>query len=82
VPMLLPDYRQQRLLALKHTFVRTHRVRRLERAELPPCYMLCNLYGRNPAGVWGSSAGALGRRTGSTTAPSRSVAVRLGDCRP
>src|SRR5215831_6381666 len=29
-----PDYRQQRLLALKHTFMRTHKVRCRERAEL------------------------------------------------
>ena len=40
-----PDYRQQRLLALKHTFVHTHKVRRRERAELTALLHALHLYG-------------------------------------
>ena len=40
-----PDYRQQRLLALKHTFRRTHKVRRRERAELAALLHALHLYG-------------------------------------
>ena len=40
-----PDYRQQRLLALKHTFRRTHKVRRRERAELAALLQALHLYG-------------------------------------
>jgi hypothetical protein len=40
-----PDYRQQRLLALKHTFMRTHKVRRRERAELAALLHALHLYG-------------------------------------
>ena len=40
-----PDYRQQRLLALKHTLVRTHKVRRRERAELAALLHALHLYG-------------------------------------
>jgi hypothetical protein len=40
-----PGYRQQRLLALKHTFLRTHKVRRRERAELAALLHALHLYG-------------------------------------
>ena len=40
-----PDYRQQRLLALKHTWMRTHKVRRRERAELTALLHALHLYG-------------------------------------
>src|SRR5215475_8447878 len=40
-----PDYRQQRLLVLKHAFVRTHKVRRRERAELAALLHALHLYG-------------------------------------
>jgi hypothetical protein len=40
-----PDYRQQRLLALKHAYVRTHKVRRRERAELFALCHALHLYG-------------------------------------
>jgi len=50
-----PDYRQQRLLALKHTFVRTHRVRRRERAELAALLHALHLYGE-PCGWCGAAA--------------------------
>jgi Subtilase family len=40
-----PDYRQQRLLALQHAFVRTHKVRRRERAELAALLQALHLYG-------------------------------------
>ena len=40
-----PDYRQHRLLALKHVFVRTHKVRRRERAELAALLHALHLYG-------------------------------------
>jgi hypothetical protein len=40
-----PDYRQQRLLVLKHAFVRTHKVRRRERAELTALLHALHLYG-------------------------------------
>src|SRR5215510_5893252 len=40
-----PDYRQQRLLALKHTFMRTHKVRRRERTELAALLHALHLYG-------------------------------------
>jgi hypothetical protein len=39
------DYRQQRLLVLKHAFVRTHKVRRRERAELAALLHALHLYG-------------------------------------
>jgi len=39
------DYRQQRLLALKHAFVRAHKVRRRERAELAALLHALHLYG-------------------------------------
>ncbi len=40
-----PDYRQQRLLALKHAFVRTNKIRRRERAELIALLHALHLYG-------------------------------------
>src|SRR5215467_11587372 len=40
-----PDYRQHRLLALKHTFTRTHKVRRRECAELAALLHALHLYG-------------------------------------
>jgi hypothetical protein len=40
-----PDYRQQRLLALKHTYVRTHKVRHRQRAELAALLHALHLYG-------------------------------------
>jgi hypothetical protein len=40
-----PDYRQQRLLALKQRFERTHKVRRRERAELAALLHALHLYG-------------------------------------
>ena len=40
-----PDYRQHRLLALQHTFMRTHKVRRRERAELAALLHALHLYG-------------------------------------
>jgi len=40
-----PDYRQQRLLALKHAFVRTNKIRRRERAELTALLHALHLYG-------------------------------------
>ena len=40
-----PDYRQQRLLALKHAYVRTHKVRHRERAELIALCHALHLYG-------------------------------------
>ena len=40
-----PDYRQQRLLALKHAYVRTHKVRHRERAELLALCHALHLYG-------------------------------------
>jgi hypothetical protein len=40
-----PDYRQQRLLALKHAFVRTQKIRRRERAELAALLHALHLYG-------------------------------------
>jgi len=79
VPMLAsPDYRQQRLLALKHTFVRTHRVRRRERAELAALLHALQPVRRTLRVVWGSSAGAPGEATGAPQTPSRSVAGAAG----
>src|SRR5262249_13499697 len=40
-----PDYRQQRLLVLKHAFARIHKVRRRERAELAALLHALHLYG-------------------------------------
>jgi hypothetical protein len=40
-----PDYRQQRLLALQHAYVRTHKVRHRERAELAGLLHALHLYG-------------------------------------
>lgn len=40
-----PDYRQQRLLALKHAFVRTKKIRHRERAELAALLHALHLYG-------------------------------------
>jgi len=39
------DYRQQRLLALKHVYMRTHKVRHRERAELTALLHVLYLYG-------------------------------------
>ena len=56
-----PDYRQQRLLALKHTFMRTHKVRRRERAELAALLHALHLYGE-PRWWCDAAARALRRR--------------------
>jgi hypothetical protein len=40
-----PDYRQQRLLALKHAWARTHKVRRRDRVELAALLHALHLYG-------------------------------------
>lgn len=40
-----PAYRQQRLLALKHTWARTHKVRRRDRRELAALLHALHLYG-------------------------------------
>jgi hypothetical protein len=40
-----PDYRQQRLLVLKHAFVRTQKIRRRERAEVAALLHALHLYG-------------------------------------
>jgi hypothetical protein len=50
-----PDYRQQRLLALKHVLVRAHKIRRHERAELAALLHALHLYGEP---CWWCGAGA------------------------
>jgi hypothetical protein len=57
-----PDYRQQRLLALKHTFMRTHKVRRRERAELAALLHALHLYGEP---CWWCDAAATEPCTGN-----------------
>ena len=64
-----PDYRQQRLLAFKHTYVRTHKIRHRERAELAALLHALHLYGEpcwwcgaaaaEPCVGDGNTAGAL-----------------------
>jgi hypothetical protein len=51
-----PDYRQQRLLALKRAFVRTQKVRRRERAELAALLHALYLYGEP---CWWCGAAAI-----------------------
>jgi hypothetical protein len=51
-----PDYRQQRLLALKHAFVRTQKIRRRERAELAALLHALHLYGEP---CWWCGAAAI-----------------------
>jgi len=50
-----PDYRQQRLWALKQRFERTHTVRRRDRTELAALLQALHLYGE-PCGWCGASA--------------------------
>jgi len=50
-----PDYRQQRLLALKQRFERTHKIRRRDRAELAALLHALHLYGE-PCWWCGASA--------------------------
>ena len=57
-----PDYRQQRLLALKHAYVRTHKVRHRERAELVALLPCTAPVRRTLLVVWRSRDRALCRR--------------------
>jgi hypothetical protein len=50
-----PDYRQQRLLALRQRFERTHKVRRRDRAELAALLQALHVYGE-PCGWCGEPA--------------------------
>src|SRR5262252_10509788 len=50
-----PDYRQQRLLALKQRFERTHKVRRRDRAELAALLQALHVY-REPCAWCGAAA--------------------------
>jgi len=50
-----PDYRQQRLLALKQRFARTHKVHRRDRAELAALLQALHVYGE-PCGWCGEPA--------------------------
>ena len=50
-----PDYREQRLLTLKHHFERTHKVRRRDRAELAALLHALHVHGE-PCGWCGASA--------------------------
>ena len=72
-----PDYRQQRLLALKHTFMRTHKVRRRERAELAALLHALHLYGE-PCWWCGAAAPEPWQATGTPQTPSSSVAGAAG----
>src|SRR5262249_28926923 len=50
-----PDYRQQRLLALKQRFERTHKIRRRDRAELAALLQALHVYGE-PCAWCGAAA--------------------------
>jgi len=86
-----PHYRQQRLLALQHSFARTHKVRRRDRAELAALLQALQRYGEPcwwcgaPAtesydGDWGSAAALMQcSRCGWEIAPSRQTLADNGD---
>jgi hypothetical protein len=61
-----PDYRQQRLLTLRHTFIRTQKVRRRERAELAALLHALHLYGEP---CWWCGAAATEPRAGDWHSP-------------
>jgi len=86
-----PHYRQQRLLALQHSFARTHKVRRRDRAELAallhalhrygePCWW-CGAPATEPnAGDWDSAAALLQcSRCGWEITPSRQTLADNGE---
>ena len=86
-----PEYRQQRLLALHHSFARTHKVRRRHRAELAallqalhlsgePCWW-CGAPATEPyEGDWGSAVALLQcSRCGWEVAPSRQTLTDNGE---
>ena len=86
-----PHYRQQRLLALQHSFARTHKVRRRDRAELAALLQALHRYGEPcwwcgaPAtepndGDWGSAAALLQcNRCGWEITPSRQTLADNGE---
>src|SRR5215831_7308126 len=84
-----PDYRQQRLLALRQRFERTHKVRRRDRAELAALLHALHIYGEpcgwcgepaiEPSGDdWGRVAALLCSRCGWEIVPSRQDDVLPG----
>jgi len=85
-----PDYRQQRLLALRQRFERTHKVRRRDRAELAALLQALHVYGEpcgwcgapatEPSGdAWGRAAAPQCSRCGWQTTASRQPMQDVGD---
>ena len=85
-----PDYRQQRLWALKQRFERTYKVRRRDRAELAALLQALHLYGEpcgwcgapaiEPSGDdWGRAAALQCSRCGWEITASRQTVQDMGD---